>query len=158
MIFLVFDHFVFLPDHFLSTFSGLKSSSVSQRPCLLLRMLSRPGNTVLVRSSAAVSAGFHTNFQLRHMIVFLCGLNLQPPSCRRDGRATARSQNTRNSGLQVRKKAFLICHFPSVLLRISFFLISELFLVAIAVQAWWKGILARRRAQRRREAANTIRR
>ena len=29
---------------------------------------------------------------------------------------------------------------------------------AIAVQAWWRGILARRRAQRRRQAADTIRR
>uniref|UniRef100_A0AAQ5X4F4 Myosin Ic, paralog b n=1 Tax=Amphiprion ocellaris TaxID=80972 RepID=A0AAQ5X4F4_AMPOC len=31
-------------------------------------------------------------------------------------------------------------------------------LAAIAVQAWWRGILAKRRAQRRRQAANTIRR
>uniref|UniRef100_A0AAQ6AIS7 Myosin motor domain-containing protein n=1 Tax=Amphiprion ocellaris TaxID=80972 RepID=A0AAQ6AIS7_AMPOC len=30
--------------------------------------------------------------------------------------------------------------------------------VSIAVQAWWRGILAKRRAQRRRQAANTIRR
>uniref|UniRef100_A0A3Q2Q2K2 Myosin Ic, paralog b n=1 Tax=Fundulus heteroclitus TaxID=8078 RepID=A0A3Q2Q2K2_FUNHE len=29
---------------------------------------------------------------------------------------------------------------------------------AIAIQAWWRGILARRKAQRRRQAANTIRR
>ncbi len=29
---------------------------------------------------------------------------------------------------------------------------------AIKIQAWWRGILARREAKRRREAANTIRR
>uniref|UniRef100_A0A7N8WN81 Myosin Ic, paralog b n=1 Tax=Mastacembelus armatus TaxID=205130 RepID=A0A7N8WN81_9TELE len=33
-----------------------------------------------------------------------------------------------------------------------------LYLAAIAIQAWWRGILARRRAQRRRQAADTIRR
>uniref|UniRef100_A0A665VAL5 Myosin Ic, paralog b n=1 Tax=Echeneis naucrates TaxID=173247 RepID=A0A665VAL5_ECHNA len=31
-------------------------------------------------------------------------------------------------------------------------------IAAIAIQAWWRGILARRRAQRRRQAADTIRR
>uniref|UniRef100_A0A672Z7M8 Myosin Ic, paralog b n=1 Tax=Sphaeramia orbicularis TaxID=375764 RepID=A0A672Z7M8_9TELE len=31
-------------------------------------------------------------------------------------------------------------------------------IMSIAIQAWWRGILARRRAQRRREAADTIRR
>lgn len=33
-----------------------------------------------------------------------------------------------------------------------------MYLAAIAIQAWWRGILARRRAQRRRQAADTIRR
>lgn len=33
-----------------------------------------------------------------------------------------------------------------------------LFLKAIAIQAWWRGVLARRRAKRRRQAADTIRR
>uniref|UniRef100_A0A8C9XB66 Myosin Ic, paralog b n=2 Tax=Sander lucioperca TaxID=283035 RepID=A0A8C9XB66_SANLU len=36
--------------------------------------------------------------------------------------------------------------------------LSFLFLSPIAIQAWWRGILARRRAQRRRQAADTIRR
>lgn len=33
-----------------------------------------------------------------------------------------------------------------------------MYFAAIVVQAWWRGILARRRAQRRRQAADTIRR
>lgn len=39
-----------------------------------------------------------------------------------------------------------------------FVYIYIMYLAAIAIQAWWRGILARRRAKRRREAANTVRR
>ncbi|MEQ2181227.1 hypothetical protein GOODEAATRI_009199 [Goodea atripinnis] len=55
-----------------------------------------------------------------------------------------------------RSKIFI--RFPKTLFATEEALETRKHGLAIAIQAWWRGILARRKAQRRRQAANTMRR
>lgn len=99
----------------------------------------------------------------RFGLFFFISASLQLPSYRQDGKATARKPSTKNSEHQVRSHSSplftQLAYQPYCnSLHVLVWGICLLLHAAIAVQAWWRGILARRRAQRRRQAANTIRR
>ena len=78
------------------------------------------------------------------------------------------SQKSKYQKLRKSGEKTFACSHPDVTIEVVYqvqqclcvclFIMYVIYLAAIAIQAWWRGILARRRAQQRRQAANTIRR
>lgn len=123
----------------------------------------RPGNTVLVTKRIDCAFLFYSCCAAALIYSFL---SLLPYSYQATGRMerlqpeiqVPETENFRwgaAASLQLTQLTYqLYCNSSDVLV----WCICLLLRAAVAVQAWWRGILARRRAQRRRQAANTIRR